>query len=312
MARRLWPRALILAYHRVADPALDPYGQAVSPQRFAEQMAYLRHTYAVDALDSLLPRLGRRAYRDRTVVVTFDDGYADNLMVGYPIARRHEVPITLFATVQPILDGGRFWWDDLTLCLRAGHASRRVLPLEIAGRPFEIAAHTDRDALQGALHAALRGRPRGERERVMDVLRCWAAPKADSLDVGRPLTPSELREMSRLAGVTIGAHTMTHPVLRSLPPPEQAEELGASKAALERLLDLPVTVAAYPFGKPGDVGPATRGAARRAGYRAACTTIPGPIVPAADRYALPRLTVHDWTVEEFARRLRALLGEGPA
>jgi len=311
VARRFWPRALILAYHRVAEPALDPYGQAVSRQRFAEQMAYLRHTYTVDALDALLPRLGRRAYRDCTVVVTFDDGYADTLLAAYPIARQHAIPITLFATVQPILDGGRFWWDDLTLCLRAGHASWRALTLEVGGRTFEVAAHTGGDALQRALHAALRRCPRGARERAMDALRRWAAPEADSLDVGRPLTPSELREMSRLPGVTIGAHTMTHPVLSGLPPSGQVEELGASKAALERLLGLPVAVVAYPFGKPDDVVPATRGAARRAAYRAACTTVPGPIVPPADRYALPRLTVHDWTVEEFARRLHELLGEAP-
>jgi peptidoglycan/xylan/chitin deacetylase (PgdA/CDA1 family) len=234
---RLRPRAAVLLYHRVADTPADPHGLAVSPAVFAEHLELLRRRYHVVPLPDLVERLPRRAYRDGTVAVTFDDGYADNLTAAYPIAARLGVPITVFVTVQPVLDGRPFRWDA--------------------------------------------GDPRA----------------------GRPLTLEELRRLAGSPGVALGAHTMTHPRLSALPSGEQARELADGKARLEELTGRPVTLLAYPFGKPADVSPETVRLAERAGYQAAFLSQAARIVPSSPRFALPRLSVHEVPAGELARRL---------
>jgi hypothetical protein len=65
---------------------------------------------------------------------------------------------------------------------------------------------------------------------------------------------------------------------------------------------------AYPFGKEGDVSAATRAESRSAGFDAAFTTMPFAVGDRADPFAIPRLTVHEWTADVFTRKLEALVG----
>lgn len=109
---RLRPRAVVLLYHRIGEPAADPHDQAVSPATFASHLEMLRSRCAVLPLEELLDRLPGRAYPDGTVAVTFDDGYADNLTAAWPVAERLGVPFTVFVTVKPVLDGQLFPWDE--------------------------------------------------------------------------------------------------------------------------------------------------------------------------------------------------------
>ena len=265
LLRQLWPRAVVLVYHRVAETQEDPYGQAVRPETFARHLEMLEREHPIRPLRDLV---GRR-YEDGTVAITFDDGYADNLAVA------GKLPVTVFVTVEPVLDGGRFWWD------------------EIAGIE---------PALRTKLHSRLKGLPGRERQGRLATL-----GRKDDTDRGRPLTLDELRDLASRPHVEIGAHTLSHPSLALLPAAEQERELAGAKARLEELLGRPVTLLAYPFGKPGDVSEETEDLARRAGYRAAFTTVPRRLVPSSSLFALPRLTVHEWPAEALAQRVRELI-----
>ena len=269
LLHRLWPRALVLVYHRVAETRDDPYGQAVRPETFARHLELLAREHPIVPLRDLV----ERRYRDGAVAITFDDGYADNLTEALPIAAK--VPITVFVTVEPVLDGSRFWWD------------------EIAGIE---------PGLRAKLHTRLKGLPGRERRGRIATL-AWK----DDADRGRPLTLDELRDLASRPGVEIGAHTLSHPSLALLPAVEQERELAVAKARLEELLGRPVTLLAYPFGKPGDVSEETERLARRAGYRAAFTTVPRRLVPTSPLFALPRLTVHEWPPEFLEQRVRECL-----
>ncbi|MEA2562770.1 MAG: hypothetical protein QOH06_4274 [Acidobacteriota bacterium] len=270
LLRRLWPRAAVLVYHRISETQDDPYGQAVRPETFARHLEMLAREHPIVPLRNLV----ERRYKDGAVAITFDDGYADNLSEALPIAVK--VPVTVFVTVEPVLDGGKFWWD------------------EIAGIE---------PGLRKKLHTRLKGLPSRERRGRLATL-AW---KEDS-DRGRPLTVDELRDLASRPGVEIGAHTLSHPSLALLPAVEQKRELEVAKARLEELLGRPVTLLAYPFGKPGDVSEETEGLARRAGYRAAFTTVPRRLVPSSPLFALPRLTVHEWPAETLKKRLGECLG----
>lgn len=268
LLRRLWPRAVVLVYHRVAETRDDPYGQAVRPETFARHLERLAREHPIRPLRDLV----ERRYEDGAVAITFDDGYADNLTEALPIAAT--LPVTVFVTVEA-LGNGRFWWD------------------EIAGLKPDLRAR---------LHARLKGLPGRERRGCLATL-----ARKDGSDRGRPLTLDELRDLASRPGVEIGAHTLSHPSLARLPAVEQERELAGGRARLEELLGRPVTLLAYPFGKPGDVSEATESLARRAGYRAAFTTVPRRLVPSSPRFALPRLTVHEWPAEALAKRVRECL-----
>ena len=269
LLRKIRPRAVVLCYHRVAETGDDPYGQAVRPGTFARHLERLAREHPIRPAGELIGR----CFEDGTVAITFDDGYADNLHQALPIAEK--IPVTVFVTVEPILEGGRFWWD------------------EIAG----IAPH-----LRERLHARLKGLPGRERQGRLRFL-AWK----DESDRGRPLTLDELRDLASRPGVEIGAHTLSHPSLALLPAAEQERELAESRSRLEELLGRPVTLLAYPFGKPGDVSEETEVLARRAGYRAAFTTVPRRMVPSSPLFALPRLTVHEWPAETLVQRVRECL-----
>src|SRR5262249_7442049 len=126
------PRALILVYHRVADLPSDPFQLAVSPKHLAEHMAILHRHYRPMALRQLVSFLrGDRSparprgltklaatlsgphFPCRTVVVTFDDGYQDNLVNAKPLMERWEVPGTVFVATGYVGKGREFWWDEL-------------------------------------------------------------------------------------------------------------------------------------------------------------------------------------------------------
>ncbi|HSF41198.1 MAG TPA: polysaccharide deacetylase family protein [Thermoanaerobaculia bacterium] len=130
---RLRPRAVVLLYHRIGEPAVDPHGQAVAPATFASHLEMLRSRYTVLPLPDLLDRLPGRAFPDGTVAVTFDDGYADNLTAAWPVATRLGVPFTVFVTVQPVLGGRPFRWDER----------------EDQGRPLTVAELRELAALPG-------------------------------------------------------------------------------------------------------------------------------------------------------------------
>lgn len=299
------PAGAVLVYHRVARLASDPFGQAVTPETFERQLHILRQFGTLVNAEALVARLGRGEPVERMIAVTFDDGYVDNLTTAAPIAARLGVSLTVFVAVEPVVSGTPFWWDVLSACVL--QTESRSDTLVVDGRVFSLGSGTERaDALQ-ELHAMLRGATAARRATLMRELEAHLGrPVLD--DASRPMTIEELRALASQARVTIGAHTMTHPSLAALADEEQLAEMSESRLALERLLDLPVRLLAYPFGKPDNVSDRTRALAAEAGYEAAFTTIPRPMHAGVDRFAIPRLTIHEWPDDVFTAKVAALVG----
>ncbi len=320
------PEAVILMYHRVDDVELDPWGLAVSPRHFDHHLQVLRERSRPLSLAGMLNARQRGRLPRRSVVVTFDDGYADNLYHAAPLLMRHQIPATVFVTVGGTGSEREFWWDELAhMMLRPGRLPSR-LELEINGaaqqwelggasdyriddyrrdrdrRPWE-AVPNSRLAFYYAVWKALRPLPYGECEQALDTLRHWAetAPRDPSY---RPLSEAELRVLSDGGLVEIGGHTLTHPSLPAHPPALQRTEIHECKARLEQMLQRPITSFAYPF---GDYVPATAELVRDAGYTCACTTAAARVKRTSDPFELPRFEVRNWSRDEFAGRLRGWL-----
>jgi peptidoglycan/xylan/chitin deacetylase (PgdA/CDA1 family) len=286
LAATFRPRAVVLLYHRIAEPALDPHGQAVSRANFAGHLEVLRSRYDVSDVRTLLEDVRTGALRDGTVAVTFDDGYADVLHHAAPAAADQRVPLQLFVTVAPVVAGEPYWWDELAAAVAAD--------AELAGG-------------RGNLHDRLKRLPAERRRAELEAISS-ERPERNGSDFGRPMTVQELRAFARLPGMTVGAHTATHPSLAALTEAEQRRELVESRELLQVLTGSPVDVVAYPFGKEPDVSATTRALAAQAGYTAGFTSIAKLVTRRSDLYALPRISVHDWSEETFADRLRSIFG----
>src|SRR6266404_5015149 len=105
--------ALILAYHRVAALPFDPQLLSVTPDHFAEHLEVLHRYYRPTRLRQLAQTPESGVSSSRAVVITFDDGYADNLYNATPLLERYDVPATVFVTTGYVDATREFWWDEL-------------------------------------------------------------------------------------------------------------------------------------------------------------------------------------------------------
>lgn len=322
LRQRGQPRGAILMYHRIASAGADPWRLNVSAEHFIEHMAVLRKCTTPISLRALIEALHRGQVTDRSVVVTFDDGYANNLHAALPVLQRFDVPATVFVTTGQVGSGHEFWWDELeqmllrarplpaALTLSVGRATRRwelgtaVNAPEEPGRPASRATAGSRLAFYHDVWQTLVPLIQHDRHLAMGALKDWSGVEPTTRQTHRPLTGDEIATLSSHGLVEIGAHTVTHPRLPALPRSAQRAEIGDGKTHLERLVGKPVTSFSYPFGKLDQV---TATLVREAGFNCAVSNESEAVWRASSPMQLPRLVVEDWDGEQFERHLRRWL-----
>jgi peptidoglycan/xylan/chitin deacetylase (PgdA/CDA1 family) len=242
--RSRWaPGALVLGYHRIAEPAGDEFGLCVSPQHFAEQLEVIRALATPLRLSNLVRCATSARLPEAAVAITFDDGYADVVEHALPRLREAEVPATIFV-ISGLL-GTEFWWERL---LHAFAPTERTYAAPDGGPDLD------------SMHLRLRSLPSGERERELLTLETRAA--AVATDLPRSLTADELRMLGGDPLVEIGAHTRSHPWLPSLSVAEQRAEIRGCRRELEDIVGARVSGFSYPY---GGESPALRNEVRAAG-----------------------------------------------
>jgi peptidoglycan/xylan/chitin deacetylase (PgdA/CDA1 family) len=291
---------LILCYHRVAEGVEDPFYLCVRPGNFA---AHLEEVSRVRE-PSTLADVSAPSRRPR-VVVTFDDGYRDNLTNAVPIAESKGVPITVFVTSGILGNRNGLWWDRLGTLLRSRPPHVTEIDLPVGGRNLRLplgssGIRADLDSVRRHL-LPLRVT---EIERVLDVVsERWQVGSAPPPDAGT-LTPEDLLQLAASDAVTIGAHTVDHVRLRDRPAREQQDTIAGSKRELERSIGRAVSHFAYPFGRRDDFDDRSVDAVRSAAFDTACTAIPGTARSSTDPYRLPRRLVMDWGRLRFRAQMQ--------
>ncbi len=287
-------RSLILCYHRVAEGVDDPFQLCVTPARFAAHLDEI----AQHGEPSTLAELSLRSRRPR-VVVTFDDGYVDNLENAMPIAEAMGIPITVFVT-SGVVGSQRGSVGSPGRAPAFGPSGIREisLPTSKGTVRIEVGSSTTNVDLQ-SVRRHLLPLPVAEIHRVLDaVSEQWATPAAPPPDA-RALTSSELVRLAASKVVTIGAHTVDHVRLRGLPAADQLQNISSSRKELERLSGQAISHFAYPYGGWDAFDDNSVGAACSSRFETACTTIPGNAGPSSDPYRLPRRIVMNWSRRRF-------------
>jgi peptidoglycan/xylan/chitin deacetylase (PgdA/CDA1 family) len=299
-------RLSVLMFHRVL-PSPDPlFPWETDARRFDQICSWLAQWFDVLPLDKAVQRLRSGTLPRRAAAITFDDGYADNHDVALPILVRHRLPATIFIA-SGFVGGGRMFNDTVIETIR--RAPGTTLDLRSLGVPG-LAQHDLHDAAArraaiDAILAAIKYLPPAERDALtLDIAaRAGVVALPDDL----MLQPAQVRALHR-AGMQIGAHTASHPILARLEDAHARDEIASGRSALESLIDAPVSLFAYPNGKPGvDYSEANVAAARDAGFDAAFTTVAGAAAMASDPFQLPRFTPWDRSRLRFGARLAANL-----
>lgn len=325
--KRFASRGLVLLYHRVADEAMDPWGLCVHPDRFAEQMEVLRVYYRPMPLRTMVEHLHSASLPSGSVAITFDDGYADNLYTAKPLMQRYEIPATVFIITGSCEQRRQYWWDELeSILLRPGDLPSS-LSLMLDGKQHtwhlnSAAQYTDEDYRRD-LHRRVWEAAPGSRsaffyevwkelqpltaraqQQALEALRRWAKSDRLAEETRRPLSLDELIQLEDGGLISIGAHTVRHPLLPAHPPEVQRNEIVESRRWLERVLAHPVTDFSYPFGAyDQELVPVVRAE----GFTSASATIEEAVWRGSDPFQLPRFEVQNWDGDQFHKKLREWL-----
>ena len=288
----------ILIFHRVhAQPdALFP-GE-MHAATFRARLDWVRRVCNVLPLGEAVDRLAERRLPSRALAITFDDGYADNATVALPILRELGIPATFFVATG-FLDGGRMWNDTVIEAVRRTRSPQ--LDLGALGLPrVDVANDASRRTTIAALLPALKRLPSDARQASVDrIAEIAAAELPDDL----MMTAADVRKLAA-AGMGVGAHTITHPILSVVDDVTARREMASSREALERLLGERVRFFAYPNGKPTtDYRKRHVALAREVGFDAAFSTAPGAGRAGDSPFELPRFTPWDRTPLRWGARL---------
>ena len=256
---------------------------------FERQLRLLRLAFPIVPLEQLTAGSGRAR-----VALTFDDGLRSNVDVAYPILCKLGLRATFFVC-PGLIDGGQWLWNH--------EARQRLLslaPTELEELATLLGAPTGVEAFiewMKTLRIAARRRVEQQIRSATPNFKPTAAAR-EEFDLA---TWDELQRLDPTV-VTIGSHTMTHPILTSLSLEETEAETRDSRMALEKRLEREVSTFCYPN---GDLNDGALESARRY-YRSAVTVEAGRLDGNVDIHRLPRFSAHPQGTRRLARRM--LLG----
>ncbi len=294
----------VLTYHgvlprgyRPIDAAFD--GNLIDSETFRRQLTLLKKNYRVISPEEFLAWCeDREKLPPRAVLLTCDDGLLNNLTDMLPVLRQEELKCLFFVTGASSGESrSTLWYEDLFLIFfyaPAGHFEISCGGFSISGELLEkekrraiwwnavkLLSEVDaaaRDSILLKVRTTLRGAPSAMQNNFAQERRFGL------------LVRDEVRALAD-AGMTIGAHTLTHPMLSQCSSEIAKNEIFESRTCLESALQRPVWAMAYPFGDRESVTPQILSLAKDAGYKAAFMNTGGGLGAPLPLFSLPRIHV---------------------
>jgi peptidoglycan/xylan/chitin deacetylase (PgdA/CDA1 family) len=306
--RKFRPRWLtVLAYHRVfdlpPDSPWDPDLVSASPEMFRRQMDFVkRHFTCIRSEHVRLWKEGKFEMPANPIIITFDDGYLDAHDVALPLLREAGLIGEFFVCPWQINQKRLFWWERIMYCAR--RSKKATVSLDY---PRAIVLDLSKEAAAAA--AALVGVVKNTRgldlERFLDEVQERTEVELDEAREAEGLLMNweQIRALRR-AGMAIGSHSYSHPILSLSENPAASEEMARSKAEIEAQLNERICSIAYPVGRFTEE---TKRLARQAGYDVAYSYRGGAnFLRSSDFFEIRRVAVERGRSLEQFRMLAAL------
>ena len=289
--------AVILRYHSVCEDAQSPLsyidpGLSVPLEAFDQQMKFLRQRYNPVSLEDIVETVvDGRPLPPLAVAVTFDDGYRDNHLYAFPVLRRYGIRGAFYITAGCVEMGEPLW----TSRLRYYFMATREPSLALAHPEPTVLDLTSQAARNASFARTIATIKSAGKDRGGEIFRdVEARLKVTNLDPlhGSMMTWAEIEDMGS-GGMTIGAHTLTHPNLLGLPPNEAEAEIAGSRSLIEEKVKTPVLHFAYPNGRGvSHFNEPVRDMVQKAGFLSSVTSVNGPVRRHDDPFTLKRLGVY--------------------
>lgn len=308
----------VLLYHRVYELESDPLLLSVTPANFASHLEILRERLEPISLSDLVRAISKGKVPSRGFVVTFDDGYRDNLTEAKPILETYKTPATVFVATGYVTGSEEFWWDELERVFLTdrklpsqlklqldGHMLERQMGSELVGQvdpTWDVTKPGNPSSRHSVYRELLAALPRLHGpaiRKVMSDLRQWAGLEQQARATHLTLKADEVAALAAEDLVEVGAHTINHPALSGLSADEQQREISGSKEFLESLLGRPIRGFAYPFGTLSHYDSASVDAVRSANFLYSCSNFTGEATRLSDPFQIPRVLVRNWGPDEF-------------
>ncbi|MCC6220644.1 MAG: polysaccharide deacetylase family protein [Deltaproteobacteria bacterium] len=254
----------ILMYHRVVDPdgldcPIEP-GMYVQPETFFRHMDYLATNCNVIPLEQLVKAIdAKEKIAEKTVAITFDDGWVDNFSTAFPSLKEHGLPATIFLATSFVGTNGTFWTNSLALALHRlqqkrakieGFLKQSFVSPKIADLISAIIFCTDKAQANEKLSSLLthmKNLPSKEQDVVLQALCELAEVDTDVAAKRSFLSWAEIQEMSR-HNISFGCHSHSHANLTELSEGELRTDINSSLAAFSAHNIKPSSVFCYPGG----------------------------------------------------------------
>lgn len=297
----------VITYHgvlpeeyRSVDPFLD--NTLVSVSSFRWQLELLKKHYNVISPEQFLLWIrGQDQLPERAVLLTCDDGLLNNLTTMVPILQEKGLRCLFFVTGRSAGNiPDMLWYVELFLVLMKARGNHQAVDWQGTLIP---AISTDRGQRLARWLLLITALSRMNSHKRVDFLRevprMWGVDpewKRAYLDDEllrqrfQLLHGAELRQLAD-AGMTIGAHSMSHPSLSAQGDDLASAEITDCRALLQRCAGQSVWAIAYPFGDPASVGSREYQLAEKAGYECAFVNVGGGVDVSSSKFSLPRIHV---------------------
>jgi peptidoglycan/xylan/chitin deacetylase (PgdA/CDA1 family) len=288
----------ILMYHRVLAQHDVMQDEVMTAANFDAQMQLLAQSFKVLPLDEAVLALHAGKLPARAVAITFDDGYRDNFDVALPILRRHGLSATFFVA-SGYLEGGCMFNDIVVEAIRhTPHTELDLSALQL-GKHMLNGQASRAHAAQHIVHA-IKYMDAAARDRF-----CHELPGRLGIELPCNLMMSR-EQVVRMAkaGMHIGGHSVTHPILTKIDDALAAQEIRENWAALKDITGVAPAAFAYPNGKPElDFAPRHAQMVKQAGYQCAVSTAVGIANKQDPVFSLPRFCLEGQSQVEIGLRL---------
>ena len=277
-------KVCVLLYHRVCDIPSDIWQLAALPDVFDMHIRFYRENFNIIRFEDDWSKIS-----EPSLVITFDDGYADNYFNALPILEKHQVPATIFVSTGNLGTDKEFWWDELERIVFSSNKTKYdFFP---NNECLTISTYEDKIKACQKIRLFLKGLLPEKRELFLNEMINELGVPTVKRKENRSLSENELRELASSPYITIGGHTVTHNMLSSESLKMQQWEIDESKKRIEKLINRSLTVFAYPFGDRKDINEYSIKCVRNAGYKKAATTLVGLADCESDPFYIPRNTV---------------------
>jgi len=246
-----------------------------NPQWFESLILYLKSAYRIVPLSEFEDE---KNYRKPASLcsITFDDGDLTFYNTAFPILKKHNIPVAIFVSPQSIVKHENFWFQEI-----AGYDTAKMA--EIVSRETKIPYET---AKKFGLHAVLKSFPI---DKIHHFIKTYQEETQTPPKEFRNMDLEKILEMQHSELVTIGAHTLTHPILANETAEKAEVEIVNSIKDLEKLINQEVRYFAYPNGTFGfDFGVREMEILKNAGVKIALSTEPDFVNKKSDKMAFPR------------------------